>query len=743
MKVHPLHLGDNEHEQACLSPEERTMGVHMIGAPGSGKSQALNHQIEQDERYLPGAVVTVDVAGNHEDSIYGQALARAIRYRPLRPTYFINLSAGRWVHGFNIFSPREGADPSTRVQQCLRRVFTAWNMPDLYEKPRILYWGTGVFAAGFHHGGVGLTELRSLLDHEQAALRAHLAEGTPVESRWRALNEKRLGEFEETVEGIRNRLDALVSAATPRRFLSLVHSRAMLDFREVFARRARVHINVQESDHLDREHANLIVTLLIASFIEEACRRPDYARVPVALYVDEAHRFVGADLATAFVEGRKFNIFTTIAHQHLDQLRKGSDDRILNDILSCARTKMVFALGSDRDAKALVHEIFVNGIDYTEPKYIQPQTKFRPVAIREQSVTRSQGGGRSSGHGTHESVHRSLADTRGTDRTKGRSTSDGTSHTNGKDVGKTRTIGGSHTEGIGKTQSRARGLAVSNGRNRIHSRTYSETETDLDTSAQTRGATSSHTKDRANPPDPRREPEESERDTTGTSDSDSESHSRSTSITTSTSETEGTNRTRTKTFVRGYAKTRNKADSRSWSQANTETDTESDGTSHSKALSRNLTKRTSHSVSRGLTRTTDQSRGNSRNWSTAITDQPGTRHEEFREDTPQFYTFEEQVQRLADSLRLPPQRSFVLRRSDSRTEQLSVPLRKPLRYSRRLLARGEDRSAGKTGAVTCAEADRLIDQRLEQIKAEAAIGGHTIPPVRRPKGRKSTERFTW
>src|SRR5262249_36490963 len=159
----------------------------------------------------------------------------------------------------------------------------------------------------------------------------------------------------------------------PRRFLSLIHPPAMLDFRNVFARRARVYVNAQESDQLDRGHANLICTLLTASFIEEACRRPDPARAPVALYLDEAHRFVGADLAAAFVEGRKFDVYTTIAHQHLDQLRKDDDPRILNDILSCARTKMVFAVGSDRDAKQLVHEIYVgpHGIDYREVKYLQ------------------------------------------------------------------------------------------------------------------------------------------------------------------------------------------------------------------------------------------------------------------------------------------------------------------------------------------------------------------------------------
>jgi hypothetical protein len=733
MRPRPLHIGDDENGQSgFLTPHERTMGVQVIGAPGAGKSQALNYQIAQDERYLPGAVVTVDVAGNHEDSMYAQALARAIRCQSLRPTYFINLSAGRWVHGFNIFSRREGADPSTRVQQCIRRVFTAWDMPDLYEKPRILYWGTGVFAAGFHRGSVGLTELRLLLDHDQAALRTHLTEGSPVESRWRALNQKRLPDFEETVEGIRNRLDALVSAATPRRFLSLVHPPAMLDFREVFARRARVHINAQESDHLDREHANLIVTLLLASFIEEACRRPDYARAPVSLFVDEAHRFVGADLAAAFVEGRKFNIFTTIAHQHIDQLRKGSDERILNDILSCARTKMVFALGSDRDAKALVHDIFVNGINYTEPKYVQVQTKFRPVAIREQSVTRSRGGGKSDSRGTHESANRSVQQTRGTTKTRGHSSSDAEMHTTGGSTGTTRTRGGSHTEGTAHTHNHARSLASGEVRSRSYSRTTATTVSDQDTTAHSDGTTGSHTEGTT---------AETQSKTTGTSESHGDSHSHSESTTTSETYSEGISESFTESFVEGEADTESAADTASWSESDTTAETESHGTTHTETNSSSSSTSTSGSTGRSRTRGSDRSHTGSRNWSMAVTDQPGRRHEEFREDAPHFYTFEEQVQRLADSLRLPPQRSFVLRRPDCSTQRLSVPFRKPLRYSRRLLARGEDRAAVKTSAVACEEADRIIAERLRQIKAEAAGGDHA--KLSAPRRRKSTERFTF
>lgn len=731
MKPHPLHIGDdaNGHPH-FLSPQERTMGVHAMGAPGTGKSQAANYMLEQDERNLPGAILTLDPHGNDENSLYAQALARAVRYRPLRPTYFINLSQPRFVYGFNIFAQREGGDVSTRTQRCVRRLFTAWGEPDLYERPRLLYWSTGVFATGMHHGALGLTDLRLLLDHERAALRTHLTDGTPVESRFRALNQKRPEQFEEQVEAVRNRLDALTSAAAPRRFLSLIHPPAMLDFCTVFAQRARVYINLQDSADLDRDHSRVIGTLLAADFIEQACQRPDPKRAPVALYIDEAHRFISPDLATIFEEGRKFHVYTTLLHQHLDQLRQDQDERVLNAILSCARTKMVFALGSDRDAKQLVHEIFVgeHGLDYTEVKYVQPQTKFRPVAIREQSISRTRGGGTTDTEGeSHGETHgnsvtqgRSRTQTQGDNEAQGEST--GTTHTAGTSRSRT------HTDGHGITWTKAKGVARGRNHTKSHAEGHVHTETEQHAMASTYGTISSHADGVTTPGDPALLATQTTTDTRGTTTQHNETHGYGMSDTTSETDTESDGESVTRSRVKSRAYGRNRSDAHAIgenkSHGESQIKTSTRGRSNSSADTDNEAQGATASESRGR----NSSRGKNKTWGETITDGPGVRHEEFREDAPTFYTLEEQRQRTADALRLPPQRGFVLRRADCRNAQLTVPLRTPLRYSARVMLTQEARSAAKTGAVSCKEADALIDDRRRAIEAAAVVNLETRTP---------------
>jgi hypothetical protein len=735
MKSRPLHVGDDKHGQPhFLSPKERTMGLQIFGAPGSGKSQGANHMLDQDERSLPGGGLVLDPHGNDPDSLYVQAAARSIRYRLRRPTYFVNLSVPRFVYGFNIFARREGGDVSTRVQRCVRALFTAWGEPDPYERPRLLFWSTALFAVGMHHGNVGLTEMRLLLNHEQAALRAHLTASTPVAAQWRALNQKRHEQFDEQVEAPRNRIDALVSAAATRRFLSLIHPPAMLDFRDLIQRRAWVFVNLQPSPHLDREHARVIGTLLAADFIDQACQRPNPERAPVALYLDEAHQFVSRDLATAFEEGRKFHIYTTLLHQHLAQLREEQDDRVLNAILSCARTKMVFAVGSDRDAKELVHEVFVgpSGINYTEPKHVQPQTKFRPIASREQSITRSRGLGTAQTHGKSRGTTTSGSITAGRSHTHtegfdaGETVAEGESEGTSLSTGATRGVGATRTRGRNTTRSVADGVAISDTTNRSRTTGYGETEVHTQSRGSTSGTstTASHAVTTQQDLNGVVTHTETSSTTNTVTANDLEGHSTAKTVSEATAEGESKSVGRSRVETRADAET--ESDAETWSEARNETASTSSTrtrtrtTSNSQSQSDAETKSTSTTKGQSRSESLDESESWTENSGEAITDAPGIRHEEFREDAPQFYSLEEQRQRKADQLRQLPQRSFFLRRPDCTSVPLAVPVRKSLRFSDRLMAAHEARAATRTGAVAPEEADTIIAERQRQLQAQAA-----------------------
>lgn len=733
MKTRPLHIGEDENgNDMFLTPEERTTGVHVLGAPGSGKSQLANYMIEQDLKSLPGGGLIIDPHGGDRNSLYQQALIYATYYRPRRPMYFVNLSAPRFTYGFHAFAPRGGADISTRVQRAVRAVFTAWGEPDPYERPRALHWLTNTFSVGMERSNVGLAALRLLLDPEQAALRSYLTGDTSVASPWRNLNHKRLDQFEEQIESTRNRLDALVSAAGPRRFLSLIHPTAMIDFRELLARRAWVFVNLEASPYLDREHARVIGTLLIADFIELACQRPYPEKAPVSLYIDEAHLYISRDIAVAFEEARKREIYTTFIHQHLNQLKQ-EDERVFSAVLSTARTKIVFALGSDVDAKQMVHEVFVgeNGVDYTEVKYRQPQTKFRPIAGRDRTYSRGYGGGTTRTKGS------SRGKSTGTMQTKGTSDTRTNGYSHGKSTGTTNT----HTTGVSTGRSHGLSSTHTNGRNTSRSVAEGTTETDTTSESCTRGVsltegysmnhgrsggsstTATHSRTTVEAPDGTVTHTETESLTTSDGWNDGEGFS--TAHTTSNSDTQGTSHSVGCSRIDTYADGESESDAEGWSETDTETDSESDSEAETDTESENWTDSDAHTASKSDATSSTKSTGTNwsdsdgRNWSRSVSDAPVTRYEEFREDSVEFYSLEEQRQRLADSLRVPPKRTCIVRRPDCTSVRNTVPFRRQLRIADRLVLGYEAAAAKQNGAVLPDEADALIAGHLRQVEDQA------------------------
>jgi hypothetical protein len=189
--------------------------------------------------------------------------------------------------------------------------------------------------------------------------------------------------------------------------------------------------------------------------------------------------------------------------------------------------------------------------------------------------------------------------------------------------------------------------------------------------------------------------------------SESEAHTHSASESTSESETDGW--------------TRGTADSESLAEGDTETDTESvsDGESWSESES--------ESTSRGRSR----SKTDARSWSETESDGPVTRHEEFRESAVEFFGLEEQRQRAADGLRLQAQRVFTIRTPDGRAQQVMAPHVQRIKLSDRVADAYQAAMARRSGALSAAQVDALIDDRVRRVLQEAKtfFDGEETPPV--------------
>jgi hypothetical protein len=168
-----------------------------------------------------------------------------------------------------------------------------------------------------------------------------------------------------------------------------------LDIDRVIAEKKILLVNLQPRMGLDRENANLLGILLINELFRAAMLRdPDQNPHPFFLYVDEFAQLITPTVANILDECRKYGLFLTLAHQHLEQLRK-EDEYLFASVLTNCHNRIVFGGLSAEDAELLSRELYTGFEDLKRIKHVAWQTKFRPV--EEERIVRSENRGRNLG----------------------------------------------------------------------------------------------------------------------------------------------------------------------------------------------------------------------------------------------------------------------------------------------------------------------------------------------------------
>lgn len=746
MKRKPLVIGTirGTDEPFILTPSIRFTGVHMMGAPGSGKSKEVEHIARYDIRNGHGLLF----CDPHGDSVR-ELMRFCARYRLRRNVYVLDVSSGDQVLGLDCFGPQPGTDISTRVERAVNATLKAWSVDDPNQTPRMLRWLRNTFTVAIEaHRSV--PELAPLFEFGNEAVRRYLTRNTSVAAEWDALNQLRtLSQFDDQIQSTKNRLDALTRSRTTRRFFALTEPRLTINLARAMDAGDIILVNLQPSPNLDPRNARLFGSLLVSQVFDtlrQRVSRPGRPLRPFSVIIDEAQNFLSSDIPELFAQGRKYGLMLTVAHQFAQQMRE-EDERVWAALNGAARTKILFAVGSDADAKELVHEMFPGQINYTEVKHRTLQTKFRPVQGWVETTSETQGGSSGTSRGTDESHGHSVS--QGTNRSSTHTTGKSTGHTTGHDVGHSDSVTESHSRAhargktagwsVGRTVGHARSTAVSDATSETytdgHSRTTGVSHAEGVTHAlghaigqsQAGSATRSLDADgnvvvSATDGDgssivATETSGVSSVDTASESETESESHSVGTSHvethaeSESVSESAACSESESETETETDGRSEGQCDSESWSESDTETDTES----------RAETDGTSRAATESRTTGSSRSRSEGRNWSKAVSRVPITGHQEFSEPADDFYTLEEQRQRAADALRLQPQRVFTIRTPDGRACQVEAPFVAPIHLSDQAVEAYRAELAKKTGALSAAVVDALIEDKVQRLHQEAAV----------------------
>jgi len=270
---------------------------------------------------------------------------------------------------------------SVRTEKQCESILRVWGATNTDETPRLGRW---LFCV-LYPVALGITTLRdvyrafSLTEKDYRTFIIDALEGHPViQAEWRDLNAtKNITQFTAQIESIKNRFIRFVSNPHIQRLMSI--SDVGIDMAEILEARALLIVNLQESDVLSRQDANLLGTLIINELWTSARQRSMEAeawRRPYFLLIDEAERFVTPDIRSILDMGSGKGLRLGLFHQHLAQFKAAADLQTYHSVMTNAKTKLVFGgLGRD-DARTMAQEIFAGQIQYDEIKYILEQTKF-------------------------------------------------------------------------------------------------------------------------------------------------------------------------------------------------------------------------------------------------------------------------------------------------------------------------------------------------------------------------------
>lgn len=364
-----------------LSDNDCKTGLHVIGAPNTGKSKFLEHLIRQDVRRGYGLCLIDPHA-----ELYNDILEWCSVVDPTIPVIPLNLSTGEHVIGFNPFIRTLGGDIATQADRCLSAAVKAWGAEGTDQSPRLERVMRSLFHAIIESSDLSLCEAEYFVTYANARERAYLVDriGTrSVRGTWQDIARlKRFEDFSGQVDSTRNRLSRFNDAIVARRFLALTDPRLNLDFGRLMDSGAILLVNIHPSGNLSEQNMRLLGSFLVSSFIQHGSRRNPKTARPFTLYLDEFYNFVPPDLGQALPQLRKFNVRFVLAHQVLSQLRK-EDATILDEVLGCVKARVVFGGLQYADALLLASEMFAGQTDYADPKYWHETVKFWPVYDRD------------------------------------------------------------------------------------------------------------------------------------------------------------------------------------------------------------------------------------------------------------------------------------------------------------------------------------------------------------------------
>jgi DNA helicase HerA-like ATPase len=346
LATHGTAIGEavtgNQRRSARIPKELDALHLHMLGAPGQGKTTTLEHMVLQDIDAGHGMAV-IDP---HGDLI--TRLLHLIPKEAVERTIFMDPGDPEWVPLWNPLKRAANQDihrTADDLVYAFKRVVSGWG-------DRLEHLLRHTFQALMQMPEASLFDAAVLLQiksEESKQMRQRIAAILDNPLARRFWQQDFDGYRREDLAPAQHKLSKLLVAGGVSHMLSQAESK--IDFRKIMD---EGHILLIDLSRIGSEARDLLGSFVLSLFHQAAIGRsvqPPNQRKFFRIYCDEAHRFVGGPIEDLLAETRKFNVGMVLAHQYLLQFES---DKI--GALSNAGTTVIFRVDA-HDARHLTKDL--------------------------------------------------------------------------------------------------------------------------------------------------------------------------------------------------------------------------------------------------------------------------------------------------------------------------------------------------------------------------------------------------
>jgi hypothetical protein len=377
-------LGTSDTEILEITEGERESHIHVVGAPGSGKSKFLEylirHDIDRLHKKEKGAcglcfldpsvnggtlrkVLSYCAKINFRQVIYidPHTLQKHGKMPAINPfdayRTFWSASTESLVDAFRVLFEVQDPSRQSYIETYLTALFSLFHYTNL--TPHDLVHFTDPLDRSIPEL-VYMDEMRQrIFEHVREVIYAKDFPLTQIAGKHLADVErayKNIPNFKDEVGSTARRLNPLV---TNEYLMHLFGHRKGLDFDKLISEGWVILVNVSPGRGLGTFASRLLATVIINQLVSTIERLQNKGRnIPYYLYIDEAGQYVTRKLADMVSYKRQVGMRVVLAHQYLGQLK---DPLIKEAILNCTDIKCAFRIAGSEERKAVTKMLGYGG----------------------------------------------------------------------------------------------------------------------------------------------------------------------------------------------------------------------------------------------------------------------------------------------------------------------------------------------------------------------------------------------